>query len=277
MTIHEAVDAYILQMRKDGKASSTQYDCRLDLRRSARFLEGLGITTPQAITPEAVDQLVKSWGKAAPRSRSRYSVSMRGFLSYLFRQGAVDKEAYKAVPPVTINPVAYSVPAQVDLRRLIETAPAGSRERALMELLALGINPAECCVLKLADYDQAEGALMVGVGTRRRRVELPTTAWATLTAYIEGERTKRVTPASEGAMFLNLYGRAISRMVPWNTLRYACEQTGMAVTARMLRAARVASMLKNNMDPGDVAKAVGLTCVDSALRYKTAVTEEGAA
>lgn len=275
MTILEAIFEYLSHLEAEGCAPSTLYNYRLDLMRSARFLAPLGVSVVENLTADTLSILAASWAERSPASRSRYGSAVRGFLKFLHGQGRVTADAYAAIPKENVRPMIYTVPQASTLRQVVEVAPMGTRDRALLELLALGVTPTECAMLTLADFDAAEGQVRVGTSTRARRIDLPAVAWVALAEYLKADRTKYAVPGAAG-LFLNYAGISISRMVPWVALRQASDLVGVAVTARMLKAARVSTLLKNNVSPGQVAREVGLTCVDSALRYKTTVEEDAA-
>lgn len=275
MTILDAITAHLGNLKRAGKAPNTISNYRADLMKAARVLGSNGVTEASGITVALVAEVVASWSALSSAARQRHAVSFRGFLAFLWKKGLVTEEAYQAVPLVPVTRLRETVPSQVVVRRVVESAALGSRARALLEVLALGIYPQEAADALFSDFDADNGALTVGTGKTRRTVSMPAASWAGLKTYIETERQQMVMPGS-AHLFLGYRGKGLSRQEVWRAVRTASKQTGIQANTHIFRAARVAAMLAAQVPPAQVAKEMGHGCTQALGRYKNAVIVEAA-
>jgi site-specific recombinase XerD len=135
-----------------------------------RFLEMAG-DDPALFAPRVVRKFiigVRAAKKAA-------FVALRMFIRFLVTMGRCPGGLEESVPALAewrLASLPRYLPSQ-DVERIIATAPIGSRERAVLLLLArLGLRRGDIVDLALQDIDWSKGAIRV-VGKSRREAWLP--------------------------------------------------------------------------------------------------------
>jgi len=115
------------------------------------------------------------------------------------------------------------------LRQPEEEKALGLRDRAMLELLyASGLRVSELCGLTLNDLDRERQTLRVrGKGDKERVVPVGDSAAEALKRYLEEvrpglDKTRRAT-----RLFLNRWGRGLSRQSVWNLLKRSALQAGI--------------------------------------------------
>lgn len=163
----------------------------------------------------------------SPRSISRAISSVRGFFTYLERDGRIGKNpAAQLIQPQTYRSLPrFLTEEEVEL---LIAAPdvstiEGVRDRAVLEVLyATGLRVSELTGLQLSDVNLERGLIACrGKGAKLRLVPVGRSGMVRLRDYL------RVRPAILGgraskSLFVNKGGKALSRQTVWRVLsKYA--------------------------------------------------------
>jgi len=159
------------------------------------------------------------------------------------------------------------------------TAPAGLRDRALMEVLyASGLRVSECCALDLDDIDRdryaGDGCLVQvrrGKGGKDRLVPLGSAAVAALDAYLADARPTLRHPKSRAqdgrALFLSARGgRLTARSVQRLVSRWALA-AGTEATPHALRHSFATHLLDGGVDLRSIQELLGHASLSSTQIY----------
>jgi integrase/recombinase XerD len=265
----DALKAWLDQLAANGKARNTIDSYRGDVRHFLAHLADRGITHP---TTADVDAYLDQAGMADSTKARRYA-SLAGFYGYMAAQGlAATNPVADARRPGWAPPASTSVPAVADVRRVVERAPEGSRERAVLELLAAGLAPAEIVALAIADLDLDEGRLDVkGRGGARRTIEVPPQAVDALARYIRHGRAdyNKGSVRNSHHAFLNTAGRPMDRGTVWKIVQQAATGAGVgAMSPHDMRSARFVALLMEGHDLATVARLAGHRHPSAARRYE---------
>lgn len=161
----------------------------------------------------------------SPRSMARKSSSLKGFYKFLLREGHISEDPTellerpkigRALPKVLSLQEVEAILAQPDL-----STAFGMRDKAILEVLyATGIRESELIDLQLGNLNTtAEFLTVIGKGGRERIVPVGSYAIQAINNYLQRGRNDLCKDISERTLFLNPYGRKMSRMGLWKIVK----------------------------------------------------------
>jgi integrase/recombinase XerD len=247
-----------------------------DLRGFRDFLRKAGRQVTQAGVPELTRFLAALRRRGlGGRSVARHLSAIRGLYRFLVDSGAIARDPTEHLenprPPRRL-PRTLSMP---DVTALIEAPdtrrPDGLRDRALLELLyASGLRASEALGLRAEDVNFSAGYVMAtGKGNRQRLVPVGAQAlhWARL--YLRTVRPSLVKRADPGRLFLNRYGRPLSRQALWGILKKAGRRAGVRapVSPHTLRHSFASHLLERGADLRSVQAMLGHADISTTQIY----------
>ena len=161
----------------------------------------------------------------SPRSMARKSSAIKGFYHFLLRENIIATDPTALLERPRIGRPLPKVLSQPEIEKMLQqpdiSTPYGLRDRAILEILyATGIRESELIDLKLGNLNVAAEFLNVtGKGGRERIVPVGQFAIAAVNEYINKGRNQLLKDISERTLFLNPYGKAMSRMGLWKIIR----------------------------------------------------------
>ncbi|MDO4539999.1 MAG: tyrosine recombinase XerC [Syntrophomonadaceae bacterium] len=223
--ISEEIDEFLARLRLEKSASSlTLRSYRTDLLQYFAFTAQMQGVELESIGIEAIDYrnlreyLIALQERDMARSTmARKLAALRSFVRYLCREGRLDHNpiAYIATPKREKKLPHFLYPQEIDA--LMQTPdvsmPAGLRDKAILETLyACGLRVSELTGMDIGDVELEEAYVRVtGKGNKERLVPLGGHARRALLAYIEQGRPEFKPDRDEKAIFLNRFGRRLSR------------------------------------------------------------------
>ena len=247
-----------------------------DLRGFRDFLRKAGRQVTQAGVPELTRFLAALRRRGlGGRSVARHLSAIRGLYRFLVDSGAIARDPTEHLenprPPRRL-PRTLSMP---DVTALIEAPdtrrPDGLRDRALLELLyASGLRASEALGLRAEDVNFSAGYVMAtGKGNRQRLVPVGAQAlhWARL--YLRTVRPSLVKRADPARLFLNRYGRPLSRQALWGILKKAGRRAGVRapVSPHTLRHSFASHLLERGADLRSVQAMLGHADISTTQIY----------
>ncbi len=254
-----------------------------DIGRFLAFIEAKGLKGIQDISS---DHVITYLGMQRRQGLSSASVNrgvtaIRGFYRYLVAEKKVDE-----------NPVAHIESSKAWMRlpdtltreemtRLIE-APSGEgpsdlRDAAMLELLyATGLRVSELIDLTTNSINWQAGYLIArGKGNKERVVPIGRTALAVLNLYMEKSRPEFLKGRESGILFLNRFGRGLTRQGIWKIVRKYATQVGLAgkVHPHTFRHSFATHLLEGGADLRSVQAMLGHADIATTQVY-THVTRE---
>ena len=272
-----------------GLSEHTLAAYRRDLRRYAAFLAKRGVATPQEVEESTVRSFVASLSASThgpddspyrATSVARTLSAVRSFHRFLLREGVADRDPAAAVAqPRLPRSLPRPLPAE-DVRRLLEapdaTTPAGTRDRAILELLyGSGLRISELTGLDVDDVDPEAGSVRVlGKGGKEREVPVGSFARDALGAYLTRGRPALAGANSRGALFLNARGGRLSRQ---SCARLLAAYVRLAridrrVTLHTLRHSFATHLLEGGADVRVVQELLGHASVATTQIYTLVTT-----
>ncbi len=209
------------------------------------------------------------------RSLARHLSALRGLYRFLVLSGQLTRDPTEQLESPRAPrrlPRTLSVP---DVTALIEapdvTERDGLRDRALLELLyASGLRASEALGLRLEDVNLAAGyVLATGKGSRQRIVPVGAHALHWIRAYVKTARPAFVKRADPGKLFLNRYGRPLSRQALWGMLRKFARRAGLrsSVSPHTLRHSFASHLLERGADLRSVQAMLGHADISTTQIY----------
>ncbi len=221
---------------------------------------------PVDITPEdIINHLSTHSAKLSKRSQARLLSSLHSFYSYLISEGEVTDNPSDAVDSPKMGKYLPAVLSVEEVERLIgavnvEGERFGLRDRALLETLyGLGLRVSEAVNLKISNIYFEDGCVsIIGKGNKQRLVPLGDMARDAIKAYLEA----REAPAdhqSADILFLNRFGRALSRVAVFKLIKSYAQKAGITkeISPHTLRHSFATHLVENGADLRAVQEMLG--------------------
>jgi integrase/recombinase XerD len=269
----EVFSGYLTQTRKLSKNTVESY--LRDLKIFGQYLVENRITTYEEassidLLTYTIDLKKKNMANA---TISRKIASLRTFYGFLHQNGyithnpSVELEAPKAERKLP------NVLTMAEVEKLIEMpdhrTAIGKRDKAMIELLyATGIRVSELVALSLSDVNINMGYIRCKASKNARIVPMGTMASKALDQYISHGRCKLVSEDEE-ALFVNYYGKRISRQGFWKIIKQYTEALDVAheITPHTLRHSFALHLIQNGADLKSVQEMLGHSDVSTTQIY----------
>lgn len=185
----------------------------------------------RAVTSSSIDSLLSLFlvhmhdRGLSPRSMARKSSALKGFYRFLLLEGHIEHDPTMLLERPRIGRALPKVLSQQEIERILQqpdlSSPFGLRDRAILEMLyATGIRESELIDLKLGSLNAAaEFLTVIGKGGRERIVPVGMFAINAVNDYIIKGRPQLIKDITERTLFLNPYGKSMSRMGLWKIIR----------------------------------------------------------
>jgi len=198
------------------------------------FLDESGLEAREVRAADIIDYLSSRSGTLSKRSQARLLSALRSFYDWMILDGEMKENPCDGVDaPKTGRylPEVLSVQEVDDIIASVDTStPSGLRDRAILEVLyGCGLRVSEAVNLKISDIFSKEGFLrIVGKGDKERIVPLGEMAAEALEAWF-GARPEPCR-GYEDFVFLNRFGRSLSRVSMFNMIKKQALEAGITKT-----------------------------------------------
>ena len=211
----------------------------------------------------------------SPRSMARKSSAIRGFYGFLLREGHVSDDPSKVIERPRIGRPLPKVLSPKEVEAIIEcpdpTTPLGLRDRAILEILyATGIRESELISLTIGSLNiEGEFLGVSGKGDRERVVPVGRFAVEAVKKYLFEARSRILKNVAERTLFLNPYGKPISRMGLWKIVRKYALMAGInrGVSPHVFRHSCATHMLEGGASIIAVQEMLGHVDVSTTQIY----------
>ncbi len=261
-----------------GLADNTVYSYRRDLSQFRSFLDRQSLN-PVEVTTSSVREFLGSLGGAegmpAGATMARKISVLRSFYKYLCRENLAD-----ANPVVAIKSPkqGHKLPTVLNLAevRLLLAQPAGGspgaiRDAAMLELLyAAGLRVSELIGLATGDVDLEGGFVRcLGKGSKERMIPVGEPALIAVRRYLQQGRPFLGKGARSGHLFLNRFGRGLTRQSVHRMLVGYARLAGInkVVTPHTLRHSFATHLLAGGADLRSVQEMLGHADVSTTQIY----------
>lgn len=166
----------------------------------------------------------------APTSQKRILVGIRGFYKFMRLEGKMQSDPTELLDTPKLGEHLPTVLSLEEVDAMIAATDAstidGQRNRAILETLySCGLRVSELTDLRISNIFKAEQYIMVfGKGRKQRIVPISDSALKEIENYLKWRYEIDVKPGYQDHVFLNRFGRALSRMMVFNIVkRYALD------------------------------------------------------
>ena len=280
-----------------GLANNSLAAYRRDLNRYLEFCETKKIDHPEDITSHTVSDflvVIRTGDKVrealASSSASRTLIAVRGFHSFLAKEGVVKSDVAKSVkPPAPAKRLPKALPFS-DIEKLLAAVGADSdsdtgalmlRDRALLEVLyGTGARISELMDLAVDDVSSLEDIPVLklrGKGDKERLVPIGRMAMKALDDYLVRARPALAAKGKgTPALFLNARGGKLSRQSAWQILQDTAEKAGLSahISPHTLRHSFATHLLENGADVRVVQELLGHASVTTTQIYTMVTVDQ---
>ena len=169
----------------------------------------------------------------SPKSVNRSLAALKGFCKYLLREKDIQSNPAAKITAMrgwVRLPHALSV---AEVNHLLAQpgchSPAAIRDTAMMELMyASGLRVSELITLGTGSINWHVGYVVArGKGEKERVVPIGKTAFDLLRRYVNEIRPRMLSAGSGQVLFLNRFGKALSRQGLWKIVKKYAKMAGM--------------------------------------------------
>jgi integrase/recombinase XerD len=249
----------------------------LDFLKDSR-IDSLSSTTKNNITNFMLFQKDKG---LSTNSVARRLAAIRAFYKFLVRERILKTDPssliesprlWKKIPETLSANEVDALLSQPNIRDR-----QGIRDKAILETLyATGMRVSEAVNLKVNNINLEVGFLRCfGKGNKERLIPLGKKAIISITRYIEDSRPKLLKNKESDFLFLNRFGKRISRQSLWKIIkRYAKEaRIKKAIRPHILRHSFATHLLERGADLRSVQEMLGHANISTTQIY-THVSKE---
>ena len=195
------------------------------------------------------------------RSVARVLSSLRSFFAWGVMEGCIQDNPCDRVEAPKLGKYLPEVLSVEEVSAILESVPPGSRDRALLEVLyGCGLRVSEAAGLRISHIHFEEGfADVIGKGDKQRLVPLGEPAAEAITMYMEGSRPEPSSPAFEDILFLNRFGKPLSRISIFNMVKKQAMAAGIQkeISPHTFRHSFATHLLENGADLRTVQEMLG--------------------
>ena len=224
------------------------------------------------LQPEHIEGFILSRDFLSKRSQARLLSSLRSFCTWLVMEGLLKDNPCDRVDAPKLGRYLPDVLSVEEVEAVIATADTttwmGLRDKSLLEVLyGCGLRVSEAVNLKISNfYIEDSFVRIVGKGNKERIVPIGEMAIGAVLAYLEN-RPAEFSGVDE--LFLNRYGRALSRVSAFNTVKKMTLAAGVnkSVSPHTFRHSFATHLIENGADLRVVQEMLGHESVATTEIY----------
>lgn len=213
--------------------------------------------TPLNCKPETIkNYLYKSFSDKKPISQARSISAIKSFFNYLIFEGYIKDSPISNIESPKQEKKLPKVLTEEEIKKLINSIDLnhdfGQRNKTIIEILyGTGIRVSELINLKLSNIFFKENIIkVIGKGNKERFVPLGEIASNELKIYINNRNRLKIDSKSSDILFLNRYGRGLTRSMIFKIISDASKRVGLdkKISPHTLRHSFATHLIKNGAD-----------------------------
>jgi len=254
---------------------------RRDLRDLTDHLRELGINDPASVTPHHLSDHVRYLSRERamePTSIARHLATLRVFFRFLYANRRLTEDPTRLLETPHRWKRLPGVLTPKQMQALLDATDSGTdrlrlRDKAMVELMyAAGLRASEVGALRISDYNQTLGVLLVtGKGSKQRLVPIGKPALQCTDAYLQELRpalTHFADHRDEGRLLLSNTGRPLERVAVWQIIRRLAKRAGLTKAhPHMLRHSFATHLLVGGADLRVVQELLGHSDISTTQIY----------
>ncbi|MBR4734516.1 MAG: tyrosine recombinase XerD [Bacteroidales bacterium] len=247
------------------------------------FLQGV-LLEPKMVTPSVIENYLGSID-VSKRSSARILSALRNFFDWCVLEGEMKDNPAARVDSPKLGKYLPAVLSVEEVEAIMDSvdlkAPFGKRDRAILEVLyGCGLRVSEAAELRISRINFEDGFVdVIGKGDKQRLVPLGDMAADSIKAYLE-ERPVPFSRAQEDILFLNRFGKSLSRVSIFNMVKKQAMLAGIQkeISPHTFRHSFATHLIENGADLRIVQEMLGhesiltteiYTHIDSSTWHKT--------
>lgn len=223
----------------------------------------------------------KSSTKSENTSISHKITVLKNFYNFLLDDGLINKNpctSLKMPKKAKLLPIYLTIEEINKLLDLKLDNPYDYRDKAILELLyATGIRISELVNLKISNIDFKEDLIRVlGKGSKERIIPITDEAKSHLDKYIYTYRPIILKNKNTEFVFLNRYGKPISRQSVFKFIKLECLKKGIKkdISPHTIRHTFATHLLQNGADLRVIQELLGHSDITTTQIYAHLVNEQ---
>lgn len=272
---------FIAYLQKEKKISQNTLDAySRDVSEFISFEGARGMTDLFNVSSTEIISFLhnlKNMGKSAA-TVNRKLASIRAFFNYLIHEGFITANPTSNIksPKIDRKELEYLDIEEIDkLLSVPDDSIRGLRDKAILEVLyATGIRVSELIEADVEDINLRMGFITCAEDQSRARiVPLGRPARAAMETYIYESRDKLLRDnEDEKALFVNYYGKRITRQGLWKILKEYGQKAGIEhkLTPNIIRNSFAVHMLQNGADLKSLQELMGHEDISATQIYLSA-------
>lgn len=218
----------------------------------------------------------------SPRSMARKTSALKGFYRFLLREGIINFDPTSFLERPKIGRPLPKIMSIQEIERILQqpdtTTAFGLRDKAILELLyATGIRESELIGLKMGSINStAEFVTVEGKGGKERVVPVGGYALEAIKEYLLTGRPVLCKDITERTLFLNPYGKPMSRMGLWKIIKKYSIMAGIShdVSPHVFRHSCATHLLEGGASIMAVQEILGHVDVSTTQIYTHLTTKD---
>ena len=257
----------------DNSVKSYDYDLML----FKKFLVSNKINdTPLNCKPETIkNYLYKSFSAKKSTSQARSISAIKSFFNYLIFEGYIKDSPISNIESPKQEKKLPEVLTEDEIKNLINSIDLnksfGQRNKTIIEILyGTGIRVSELVNLKLSNIFFKENIIKVtGKGDKERFVPLGEIASKEMKIYINNRNELKIDSKSSDILFLNRYGRGLTRSMIFKIISDASKRIGLdkKISPHTLRHSFATHLIKNGADLRSIQLILGHESITTTEIY----------
>ena len=213
--------------------------------------------SPLNCKPETIkNYLYKSFSDKKSISQARSISAIKSFFNYLIFEGYIKDSPISNIESPKQEKKLPKVLTEEEIKKLINSIDLnhdfGQRNKTIIEILyGTGIRVSELINLKLSNIFFKENVIkVIGKGNKERFVPLGEIASNELKIYINNRNRLKIDSKSSDILFLNRYGRGLTRSMIFKIISDASKRVGLdkKISPHTLRHSFATHLIKNGAD-----------------------------
>jgi integrase/recombinase XerD len=239
-----------------------------DVRELFEFLAGNGVASPEAASGDDLNAFLaylQESGFVGKRSEARKISAIKALYKWLEMEKRIEANPCDLIDSPKLNrhiPTVLSIEeVEAILNSVDLSQPEGHRNRAILETLySCGLRVSELVNLHLTDLYFDDNFIKVfGKGSKERLVPIGDPAIKTIRLYLEKRNAGPVDRKCEDVVFLNRYGRKLTREMIFHIVKEQAKVAGVtkSISPHTFRHSFATHLVENGADLRSVQEMLG--------------------
>jgi integrase/recombinase XerD len=255
--------------------SINSYEYDLNLFKSYLKSNSINISPLECDSETIKRYLYSELSTKKTRSMARGISALKSYYNYLVFENLIKMSPLSDIDTPKLEKKLPEVLTENEILKIINSIddnhPFSIRNRAIIEVLyGTGIRVSELIDIKLSNLFFEEKILKVkGKGDKERFVPIGNVASNSIKIYLEERINNKIEPKYSDVLFLNRYGRQLTRAMIFKIIKDLCEISGIEkkISPHTLRHSFATHMLKNGADLRSIQLILGHENINTTEIY----------